>query len=225
MDIVPSRIFNMLYIPLDIIFLITLAVILIATKRHIALYVGLMAGILYFIVDYGIFYKILHARTVTGGSPLGVLLWLSMSYGFTNFVWMWLWLDEDGHSLEWSILIISGWITVSLLAQKFGSSFSQVMIMRKTVDYHGVMALILFIGYAILCIKNIKQKNNIPILRILIIGILVQFSWESVLLITGIRGGGINTLIVNSLIETNLGMPYLYFIHKAVKDKCNKKSW
>ncbi|MFQ9871929.1 MAG: hypothetical protein ACLRVT_02565 [Oscillospiraceae bacterium] len=51
---------------------------------------------------------------------------------------------------------------------------------------------------------------------ILAIGILVQFGWEAVLAITGIRNQSLQTLIVNSLLETNLGLPYLFLIHRAV---------
>lgn len=34
----------------------------------------------------------------------GLLLWMSMSYGFTNFTWIWLWLNKDKHLFEWSVL-------------------------------------------------------------------------------------------------------------------------
>ena len=50
----------------------------------------------------------------------------------------------------------------------------------------------------------------------LAIGILVQFGWEFVLAVTGIRNQSLQTLLVNSLLETNLGLPYLYLIHRAV---------
>ncbi len=102
---------------------------------------------------------------------------------------------------------------------KLWNQFSQISIMRGTNDYHGIMALILVIGYGIVCIYNIRLKDKtkkIPVLWILVIGILVQFGWEFVLNITGIRNQSLQTLIVNSLLETNLGLPYLYFIHRAV---------
>ena len=81
------------------------------------------------------------------------------------------------------------------------------------------MAAILFVGYAILCLHNIRaedpgQRINLP--WILAIGILVQFSWEFVLLITGIRASGFGPLLVNSLLETNLGLPYIFLIHRAI---------
>lgn len=218
-EVIAARTMNGLYIWLDILFLVGLCVLLLWTKRRQALIVGLLGGLLYFAVDYGIFYLLLGTRQVLGADPFLFLLWLSMSYGLTNFAWIWLWLDRDGHTAEWSLLIVSGWFATGLLSQNFGTGFSSISIMRGTGNYHGIMALILFVGYAIICIHNIRCKDRqgkIPLFWILAIGVLVQFSWEFVLLITGIRNASLQTLIVNSLLETNLGLPYLYFIHRAV---------
>ena len=55
-----------------------------------------------------------------------------MSYGLTNFAWIWLWLDKDGHTLEWSLLILSGWLSTALLSQNFGSGFPEISISRST---------------------------------------------------------------------------------------------
>jgi len=223
LEVIPAREFNFLYIYLDLAWLAILSFIFIYTKRYIAVLAGLAGAIIYFIVDYGIFYLILNTRTVSGANPVILLLWLSFSYGFTNFAWIWLWLDKDGNALEWSLLIISGWATVALLSKNFGSSFAIISIQRGTSSYHGVMAFILLAGYAILIINNIKRsgagKEKINILWILSIGILVQFSWEAVLLISGIRNPGIMPLIVNSLLETNLGLPFLFLIHKAISTR------
>lgn len=50
----------------------------------------------------------------------------------------------------------------------------------------------------------------------------MQFGWEAGLLIGGIRSAGfssleqkLSTLVVNSLLETNLGMPYIYLLYIA----------
>ncbi len=227
MEVIPARIFNFLYVYLDIAWLLALLVIFIIKKRYIAIIAGLIGSLIYFIVDYGIFYLALGTRSVAGAEPASLLLWLSISYGFTNFAWIWLWLDRDGYALEWSLLIITGWFTTALLSQNFGSSFATISIQRGTSSYHGVMAAIMLAGYAILILKNIRagSQNNqtnakrINILWILAIGILVQFSWEAVLLITGIRPTGIMPLIVDSILETNLGLPYLYLIHNAISGK------
>ncbi len=224
-EVIAARTMNTLYIWLDIAFLCILLAVLLYTKRYQAIIAGLLAGVLYFLVDYGIFYLALGTRQVTGANTLVFLLWLSMSYGFTNFVWIWVWLDRDSHALEWSLFILAGWFCTALLSQNFGAGFQQISIVRGTSAYHGVMALLLFAGYGILCVQNIREpdKNKrAPLLWILAIGILVQFGWEFVLAVTGIRNQSLSTIVVNSLLETNMGLPYLYWIHRAVNRRRNE---
>jgi len=219
LDIVPGRILNYLYIYLDIAFLCLFMGLLIYKKNYLTALFALAGGIIYFIVDYGIFYLLLRTRVVEGASYFWFLLWLSLSYGITNFAWIWLWLRRDRHLLEWSLLILSWWLVCPLLAQTFGAPFGEIAIYRGTSMYHGVMAGFLFVGYFILILMNMRAKtaaDKINLWWLLAIGVLVQFGWEAALLIGGIRQGGLETLVVNSLLETNMGIPYLYLIHKAV---------
>jgi hypothetical protein len=221
MEIIAARSFNSLYIYLDILWLVFYALILIWQKRYLAFVAGLIGGFIYFIVDYGVFYLLLGTRNITGADPFWFLLWLSMSYGFTNFAWIWLLLDRDGHTVEWSLLTVAGWIGISMLSQNFGANYPLISISRGTTAYHGVMAIVLVVGYLYLIIHNLRttKSDKINILRLLSIGIGVQFSWEFILLISGIRPAGFLPLIVNSLIETNLGMPYLYIIHRSISGR------
>ena len=220
MNYIVARDLNSLYIILDIIWLLVLAAIFIKAGKKQAVIIGLLAGVLYVIVDYGGFYMLAGTRRVEGAPTFGFLLWLSMSYGFTNFCWIWLMLEGDGHGLEWSMLPVIGWLSVGLLSQNFGGGFHQIHIERYVGSYHGIMAGILCIGYLILIIRNISGKHEkAPIAKLLAIGIGVQFAWEAVLLLTGIRPAGIRPIVINSLIETNLGMPYIYLIYRALHKK------
>lgn len=220
MEVIASRDFNQLFIYLDILFLVGLAGLLFYTKRYMTIIFGLFGGIIYFLVDYGIFYLLLGTRVIEGANPVTFLLWLSMSYGFTNFAWIWLFFNRDKRFLEWSVLIPLGWFAVALLSQNFGAGFAQISISRGTSSYHGFMALVLFAGYGYLVLQNLRHEKGsgerVDLKRLLGMGILVQFAWEFVLLITGIRAAGVMPLIVNSLLETNLGMPIIFFIHRAV---------
>ena len=216
MDFTVARTFSSLYIILDIIWLLAFLGSLLYFKRRLAVMVGLLAGLLYFLVDYGIFYKLLGTRLVNGADPFWFLLWLSMSYGFTNFAWIWLLLDGDGHAVEWSLLPILGWVTIGQLSQNFGTGFMEISISRGTGSYHGVMALILCIGYLYIIFNNLKGKERVNIVWVMTIGVGVQFAWEAALLINGIRAPLWQPIEVNSLIETNLGMPYIYYIHKHI---------
>lgn len=221
MEIVAARTFNLLFIYLDIIWLLFFCHLLWRMKKRTALWVGLAAGVIYFLVDYGLFYLVLGTRSVTGLNTFPLLLWMSFSYGITNFAWIWLLLDRDRHWLEWSLLIISAWLTIALLSQNFGDSFPILTTSRNTSSYHGIMAAILFAGYLWVILHNFnnQESDRIHILPLLAIGIGVQFSWEFVLLVSGIRPTAALPLVVNSLIETNLGLPYAYFIHKRLKKR------
>ena len=216
MDFPVTRTFSSLYIILDIIWLLVFGGLLLYFKRRLAVIVGLLAGILYFLVDYGIFYLLLGTRKIDGAEPFWFLLWLSMSYGFTNFAWIWLLLDGDGHAVEWSLLPILGWVTIGQLSHNLRSGFTEISISRSTGAYHGIMALILCAGYLYIIFNNLKGKEKVNIIWLMVIGIGVQFAWEASLLISGIRPALWQPIVINSLIETNLGIPFTYYIHKLV---------
>jgi len=217
-DYIVARELNELYILLDSMFLILIGYLLIRLKKHTALYFGIVGAIIYFIVDYGLFYLTLGTRQVSGANPFLFLLWLSASYGFTNFLWIWLFLERDKRIIEWSLLIVIGWFSIAMISQSFGNQFATIQISRGTGGYHGIMAIMLLSGYLYVIIKNLfnNEDETIPILKLMFVGIIVQFSWEAILLLSGIRPQGFRPLIINSLLETNLGMPYLFFIHRAV---------
>lgn len=152
-----------------------------------------------------------------------------MSYGFTNFVWIWLWISKDKNLFEWTLLILGWWVCCPLITKTLGTGENMITIQRTTGSYHGYMAIILFVGYLGLILWNISRKKkqeriNIPWL--LIIGILVQFGWEAGLFLGGIRSAELGSaaeklapMIINSLLETNLGMPYIFAIFIAFSSK------
>ena len=222
-EIVAARTFSSLYIWLDLAWLAGFTGLLLVYRRFLALLAGVAGGLIYFLVDYGLFYLALGARAVDGASAFWLLLWLSFSYGLTNFAWIWLLLDRDGRALEWSLLIVTAWVAVALLSLNFGGGWPVIANRRTTGGYHGVMALILFAGYLVLILRNLRTGPGIPgraeLGRLLAIGIGVQLAWEAVLLLAGIRPSGWRALAVNSLIETNLGIPYLYLIHRALGER------
>ncbi len=230
-EIIAQRVFQPLYIFLDVGFLILLCLLLFFRRKYLTLLFGIAGGILYMIVDYGIFHLLLHTRTIEGGDLFWVLLWMSMSYGITNFVWIWLWVSKDRHLTEWSLLIVVWWISAPMIANTFGTG-QEITIQRTTGAYHGYMALILFVSYAGAIVYNLfrrEKTERFPLLRMLTIGILVQFAWEFALLIGGIRSAGLTdisdkllTLIVNSLLETNLGMVGIFCIFVAVTRRVNE---
>lgn len=233
-EIIARRQFMPLYIWLDTAFLFVFAALLIYRKRYMTVAVGFIMGIVYMLVDYGIFHLICHSRSISDGYSLfWILLWMSMSYGFTNFAWIWLWLSKDEQLFEWSLLILLWWFCCPLITDTFSAGQTPIVIQRTTGAYHGYMAIILFIGYLGAIMYNLRQRDrarriNIP--WILAIGILVQLGWETGLLLGGIRSAGfdsmsdkLRTLAVNSMLETNLGMPYVYLIFAALTSRFDER--
>ena len=163
--------------------------LLLYQKKYMTMLVGLGMGVVYMLVDYGVFQLICHSRSISDGHSLfWVLLWMSMSYGFTNFTWIWLCLSKDEHLPEWSLLILSWWFCCPLLTQTFVLNAVPIVIQRTTGAYHGYMALILFVGYLGAIVYDLRQQQkeqriNLPWL--LSIGVLVQFGWEAALFVRG----------------------------------------
>lgn len=174
-EIIARRQFYPLYIWLDLAFLLVLTCLLLWRKKYMTVLVGLCFGIVYFAVDFGIFHLVFHARSIEGGDLFWVLLWMSMSYGFTNFAWIWLWLSKDKHLLEWSLFILLWWLCCPMLTSTFGSG-APIVIQRTTSSYHGWMAAILIIGYGAAIIWNLSQKDRLQRVPLLFYLIFIVFS-------------------------------------------------
>ncbi len=225
-EIIARRVFDPLYIYLDLIFLLVFICLLLRRKKYVVVTVGLVMGVIYMLVDYGIFHLWLGTRAISPGHSLfWVLLWMSVSYGFTNFAWIWLWLDRDEHLFEWSFLIVAWWFCCPAISRTFAIADAPIVIQRTTSAYHGGMALIFFVSYLAAIVYNLRQRNvdsKIRILKLFTIGVSVQLAWELALLVGGIRSVGfgleqkLTTLAVNSLLETNLGMPAAFLIYLAI---------
>ena len=229
MEIIASRDFNLAYIIFDCIFLLAFASLLVIKKRYLTILWGLFGGILYFLVDYLIFHLLTHSRSIEGGDMFWTLLWMSMSYGFTNFAWIWLALRKDKYLKEWSLLIFLWWIVCPIISLNIPSQ--TIHIQRSTGKYHYAMAIILFISYLGAIVYNLTNKDkraNINILRLFLIGVTIQLGWELALLLGGIRSNSLTleekllTLTINSLLETNLGMPLIFIIFLSITSKSNE---
>ena len=214
-EIVARRVFSPLYIALDSVFIAGLLTALLVKKRYLTTLFAVFGGVLYMIVDYGIFHLALGTRKIENGNLFWVLLWMSMSYGITNFALIWIW-----------------WICCPMISATFGGDLTPIKIQRTTGSYHGYMALFMIASYAGIIIYNLtcKQKERkFNIVWLFTLGVLAQLGWEVGLLIGGIRSEGfdpftkIMTLVTNSLVETNLGLPAIYCSYLAVTSRLDEQ--
>lgn len=73
-DIIARRQFAPLYIWLDIAFLCVFLALLLMKKKYMTVLVGLVMGVVYMLVDYGIFHLVCHSRTISEGHSLFLVL-------------------------------------------------------------------------------------------------------------------------------------------------------
>lgn len=231
--ITPTRNLNLLYIILDSIFILVFLCLLIWKKRYSTALFALFGGVIYTIVDYGGFYLLSHTRTVYidgqlagAGGTFWVLLWMSMSYGITNFAFIWVCVNRDSLLKYWLFLIIMWWLICPSICELGGEA--TITTSRTTGAYHGWMGVVLVVSYFILIVLLMKkegQKAFVNVLVLCLIGFSVQFCWEFSLLVNGIRplnDASLRTLIVNSCLETNLGMPAIFAINYFWKKRFNE---
>ncbi len=231
-EIIAQRVFSPLYIVLDSVFIVGLLAALIVKKRYLTTLFAVFGGVLYMVVDYGIFHLALGTRSIENGNLFWVLLWMSMSYGVTNFALIWIWLNKDKYYREFTALIWIWWICCPMISATFGSNMTPIKIQRTTGSYHGYMAIFMVVSYVGLIVYNFTQQDKnkkFNIVWLFILGVLAQLGWEAGLLVGGIRSAEfdpftkIMTLVTNSLVETNLGLPAIYCIYLAVTSKCTEQ--
>jgi len=224
----------LLYIIIDAVFVVGFVILLFVKKRYEAVTVGLLAGVLYYIVDYVFFYRVSGSRVVLFAGENApecgyalYLLWHELSSGITNFALLWLALSKDRDLKLWLCLVFGWWLLAPAIAELGGER--TIVAYRTTEAYHGWMALIAVVGYLGLIVYDlfVSQEKRVNVLWLFAIGFGVQFVWEGAFLLYGIRPwneSSLSTLFIDSLVETNLGMPYLYALHRLYHKKKAEKA-
>lgn len=210
MGVIGSKTLSNLFIYLNFIWIILFVVILVMKKRYLALIVGMVGGILLYIL----FYSGLRIRVSTS---MNILL-VSLGYGFSIFSWLWLLLDKDGRDVEWSIISIMGLFIVCYLS--YGSAKLGIVsaIEKNLTSLYGWMALMMVVGYLYLSIRNMSgsAQERVDILNLLTMGFIIQFSRELIFLFTNIRRLGVEALMFNSIIKINSILPFIYLLHRFI---------
>ena len=190
-EVIARRQFSPGYIGFDIAFLLVFAGLLLWRKKYMTVLIGVLFGFVYMAVDYGIFHLLTHSRTISEGYSLfWVLLWMSMSYGFTNFAWIWLWLSKDRRLFEWSLLILSWWFCCPLLTQTFAPRKMAV----KAVPLADYAQTVGALAGAADCLRTEEVYAGLPL-------------GEPMLVFCGFYGDRMNQAL-NAMRRTGLRSPY-----------------
>ena len=175
-------------------------------ENPFALLMGIFGCFINFVVDYGLWFRLMKTRTIKGIKSPVLFFILFMVYGIFQFSYA---IILFGNNLDqkiiFSILIFGGLFLIGEISRFFGSS---IEISRYISPNHWFFRVI-FVGIIYL-ILFFFIHNIILIFQLFLIGIIVEASLEIPLLLNRTRQFYWRQFILNLLFEFNLGIPILY---------------
>jgi hypothetical protein len=155
-------------------------------------------------------------------------MWFCFSPGFVQFSYVILMFEKrNSHDLLlFTLVFYVGWIVVSIGSQLLPIDDTIIRVSRDmNVDNQRfIMTMMVFINLIIAVILYLKKKIRLEdVLYLFLVGTLVEFALELTLAISGIRQEqgtwNIGLMILNSLIEFNLGIILMYLLWVPIKLK------
>ncbi|MEI8005423.1 MAG: hypothetical protein WCI48_04395 [Bacteroidota bacterium] len=229
MSHIVTRTFGTDFIYFDLVFLVFWITTL-ARKRHFsAIRWGIAGWIIYILIDYMLWYRIMGSRHYSGGLyPELFFAWFCFSPGFVQFSYVIVMFEKRSNReiLFWTFLFYCGWTMVGLLSQWLPLDDTLIRVSRDMGQgkqrwiMGGLAVLNLFAGIIMIYMEKISWKD---LLYIFLIGTLVEFALEFSLLVSGIRleqgQWSPGMMIVNALVEFNCGIFIMFLIWGFLKKK------
>lgn len=219
---VVTRTIGMDFIYFDIAFLIIWIYFLIKKKYWLPILWGFCGWLIYIFVDYILWYRITHTRHYSGPlDPLIFFLWFCFSPGFVQFSYVFLMFEKRNRKdlLLFTFVFYLGWILVSCGSQLIPLDDRLIEVSRdmNIANQRFNEIIMVMINLAIALLLFLKKKLRLEdVIYIFFIGLLVEFSLELSLSLSGIRQAQgfwtIELLIINTLIEFNLGIVLMYLV-------------
>ncbi|MFW9987733.1 MAG: hypothetical protein ACFFC3_03680 [Candidatus Odinarchaeota archaeon] len=221
------RNFDLDYLIFDLIFFLIFLTVLIIKKKRIPIYVGLICGILFLIID-GIIWWNIGVREINPPEYKFVVdFMMDFSYGFIAFSWVMIMFERNNlrEIVLWTVFVYCGWLITASLSQILPFLDLEITTNRHMRSLRIVEIVTVIIGFLLLIFLKYDYKT---ILFIFCIGFMLSFMMESYLLITRMRPSGFELLLYDSLILTNQGIPYLYVFFDKILPKIKDtilKNW
>jgi hypothetical protein len=211
------RNFEFDYIIFDAMFLAIYVGLLLIHKRYGPLRVGVICGIIIYIID-GVIW------TATGIREYGLSAqWMKhptdfmmdFSYGVVAFSWVWIAFERKSAKdvAFWTLILFAGWLLVPVASILIHLDDEPIMTVRHMDGQVWIQVAMVIVGYLLLFLLKYDCKT---ILYVFWIGSMLAFMMEFSLLICNIRPADIKVLIYSTLFLTNQGIPYLYLIWDKV---------
>ncbi len=221
------RNFDLDYLIFDLIFFLIFLTVLIIKKKKIPIYVGLICGILFLIID-GIIWWNTGVREIKPPEYKFIVdFMMDFSYGFIAFSWVMIMFERNNfrENILWTVFVYSGWLITASLSQFLPLLDLEITTIRHMRNLRIVEIITVICGFLLLIFLRYDYKT---ILFIFWTGFMLSFMMESYLLITRIRPSGFELLLYDSLILTNQGVPYLYIFFDKILPKIKErilKNW
>lgn len=224
---VVARTIGIDFIYFDIIFITIWVVFLIKKKYWTPIIFGILGWIIYIFVDYVYWYLITQTRHYIGPlDPFLFFIWFCFSPGFVQFSYVIVMFEKRNKNelLFWTLLFYIGWTLVSVGSQVIPLNDTIIEVYRNMdVENQRLNELIMvLINIGVAAILYFKKKLRLEdVLYLFLVGTLVEFALEFTLSVSGIRQGqggwNILTMIVNTLLEFNLGIILMYLLWIPIK--------
>ncbi len=226
-DAIVTRTIGLDFIYFDIIFLSIWIFFLVRKKYWRSITWGVCGWLIYIFTDYILWYLITQTRTYTGPiDPFIFFLWFCFSPGFVQFSYVFVMFDKRNRRdlIFFTLLFYIGWVFVSMGSQLIPLDDRLIEVSRDmniaNQRLNELIMVLINIGAAL--VLYFKKKLRLEdILYIFLIGILVEFSLEFSLAISGIRQAqgvwSLELMIINTLLEFNLGIVLMYLLWAPFK--------
>ena len=221
-DSLVTRVINVDFIYLDLLFLALWIGFLIRKKYWKPIIWGVLGWLVYLLTDFYIWYIVMGSRTYDGPiDPTLFFLWFCFSPGFAQFSYVALMLEKRKWRdiWLWTLMFYIGWTFVSVGSQLIPIDDRIITVTRdmnadgQRLSF-GLMALgNVIIAFILYFFKKIRLED---IVYLFIVGTLVEFCLEFTLTVSGIRieygEWSFELMAINTLIEFNMGIILMYII-------------
>ena len=231
-DSLVTRVINVDFIYLDLLFLALWIGFLIRKKYWKPIIWGILGWLVYLFTDFYIWYIVMGSRTYEGPIDSTLFfLWFCLSPGFAQFSYVALMLEKRKWRdiWLWTLMFYLGWTFVSVGSQLIPIDDRIITVTRDMNENRqrlsfGLMTLAnVIIAFILYFLKKIRLED---ILYLFIVGTLVEFCLEFTLTVSGIRieygEWSFELMAINTLIEFNMGIVLMYIIWSFVFNIRNK---
>lgn len=231
-DSIVTRTLTMDFIYLDLVFISIWMIWLIKKKYWMPIIWGFIGWFIYILVDYYLWYRVLNVRTYEGPiNDVVFFLWFCFSPGFVQFSYVFTMFEKRNRKdiILITMIFYLGWTLIGIGSQLLPIDDRIVRVARnmneaaQRIVFTALVLLNICIAFILVWKKKLRWQD---VGYLFLVGTLVEFCLEFSLTVSGIRleqgTWSPFLMIVNTLIEFNMGIVLMYLIwwgFKWVRDK------